>query len=252
MTAIASANLVWYLSGGSGNSSPVASLGGAISSTAWSTTTALDDLFPDVTGAQAAAGVTQYLCLYMKNTDTNANGLLSGAVYFLTQVTPADANDKIAVALGTAAKNGTEQTVANITTAPSAVTWIDASTAISVATGATLPTPMSTNDYQSVWFRRTIGAGATATGAVSTITSFSGDGTTGTITCSGGCVTATGDVVTISGTSATSFDGTYQTTGGNHTTTLTIATTVTSATITGAHVTRPSGTYIAVGGDTTA
>ena len=82
MTAISTSNLLWYLSGGAGNSNPVASLGGVISSTQWSTATALDDLFPDVTGAQAASGITQYLCLYFKNTDPNVNGLIAAGVYF--------------------------------------------------------------------------------------------------------------------------------------------------------------------------
>ena len=259
MTQISTANLQWFCSGAGSNANPLLCLGGAISSAQWATTTALDDLFPDITGAQAAAGVVQYLCLYFKNVDTNVNGLLSPAVYFLSQVTPTDANDKIAAAIAsTEAKNATAQTIATITTAPSLGTnsWVDASSALTYAAalagGLALPTPMLHNDYQAVWFKRTIGAGAAASGAVSTITSFSGNGTTVTLTCSGGCVTATGDTITVAGTSASSIDGTYQVTGGNGTTTVTIASTVVASTITSATITRPSGTWIAVGGDTTA
>ena len=267
MTQISTANLLWYHSGGGSNSSPAADLGGAISSALWSTTTALDDLFPDVTGAQAAAGVTHYRCLYFKNTDANANGLISGAVYLLSQVTPADANDVFAIGLdpATITGSGTATTSAGGTVAPAAVTFINAASCLTYAAalalglqaagGLAFVTPLATNGIQAVWFRRTVGAGATASGAVSTITGFSGSGTAATLTCSGGCVTAVGDTITIAGVSAETggeLNGTCQVTGGNGTTTVVVASTVTVATITNATITRPSGTWVAVGGDTTA
>ena len=249
MTAISTSNLLWYLSGGAGNSNPVASLGGVISSTQWSTATALDDLFPDVTGAQAASGITQYLCLYFKNTDPTVNGLIAAGVYVLTQVMPTDANDKIAVALGTSAKNATEQTIGTITTAPSGVSWIDASTAVSMATGAQLPTPMVQNDTQAVWFRRTIGAGAAASGAVYTASAVSTTGSPATVTC--GANIPTGTTVTLAGftTTPTSVNGTWTATNVSGTQ-FSIVANVTTDTTNGT-VTVPSGCFIAVGGDTT-
>jgi hypothetical protein len=253
LTAISTANLKWYLSGTATSAAPTTSLGGSINTAtgAWTAATALDDLFADVTGTQAAAGVTQYLCLYFRNEDTNANGLLSGAIYVGGyNVMPADANDKIALAIGSSAKNGTEQTVVNITTAPTGgVSFTDGSSCTTYATGLALPTPMTHNDWQAIWLRRTIGAGATASGAVYTITGYSGDGTTGTVTC--GASIPTGSVVTIAGTSATTIDGTYQATNKNSTQ-FYITTAVTSCTYTSATTTVPSGFYLAVGGDSTA
>ena len=249
MTQISTANLQWFYSGAGANANPLLCLGGAISSAQWTASTALDDLFPDVTGAQAASGITQYLCLYVKNVDANVNGLISGAVYFLTQVMPTDANDKIAVGLGTAAKNGTEQTIANITTAPAGVSWIDASTAVSMGTGVQLPTPMVQNDYQSVWFRRTIGAGATASGAVYTATAVSTTGSPATVTC--GANIPTGTTVTLAGftTTPVSVNGTWTATNVSGTQ-FSIVANVTTDTTNGT-VTVPSGCFIALGGDTT-
>ena len=246
MTQISTSNLQWFYSGAGANANPLLCLGGAISSAQWTAATALDDLFPDVTGAQAAAGITQYLCLYFKNVDPNVNGFIAGAVYFLTQVMPTDANDKIAVALGTSAKNVAEQTIANITTAPTGVSWIDASTAVSLPTGVQLPTAMVQNDYQSVWFRRTIGAGAAASGQVISGCAYTvANPTVVTV----GQNIPTGTVVTVSASTGTNINGTYQCTNSDATHITLPVSVGSSGTLT---LTIPSGTYIAVGGDTTA
>ena len=246
MTQISTANLLYYLSGGAANSNVLLSLGGIISANQWSTATALDDAFPDVTGAQAASGITQYLCFYIKNVDPNVNGLLAGALYFLTQVMPADVNDKIAVGIGTAAKNGTEQTIANITTAPTGVTWVDASSCLTYATGVALPTPMVQNDYQSFWLRRTVLAGAVASGQVITACAYTAANPT-VVTV--GQNIPTGTVVIVSASTGTNINGTYQCTNQDATHITLPITVGSSGTLT---ITIPSGTYLAVGGDTTA
>jgi hypothetical protein len=82
--------------------------------------------------------------------------MLNAKVYITTNTPSTD--DVIDVGVGTAAINGTEQTVANEDTAPTTVTFAAAST---YATGYALgDIPFS--QHKAIWFRRTITAGASA------------------------------------------------------------------------------------------
>ena len=116
---ITSTDLKFHLSGGAANSDPNAALGGAISTTQIVDAT-VANLFDNVSSAESAAGDTEYRCFYVKNTHATLT-LQAAKVYIQTNTPSADTSAEIG--LGTSAVNGTEQTVANESTAPSAVTF---------------------------------------------------------------------------------------------------------------------------------
>jgi hypothetical protein len=151
---ITSGEIEYRLSGGAANSDVNASLGGAKSSV-----TVVDNvdnnLFDDVSGAEHTAGDVEYRCIYIHNADA-ALTLTNAVVWIQSDTSGADSD--ISIAVGTAAINGTEQTVANETTAPSGVSWSDA--AVSRATGLALGDITPTH-HKAVWIRRTITAGST-------------------------------------------------------------------------------------------
>ena len=82
----------YRLSGGAGNSSPAASLGGAMSSTAATGST----LFDTVGSAEASAGDTEYRCIYVANTGTTT----ATSVVIWVQADTTQANTTPAIALG--------------------------------------------------------------------------------------------------------------------------------------------------------
>lgn len=151
---IASSDIQYRLSGGASNTDPNASLGGAKSSTQVTDNTD-NNLFDDVTGAEHTAGDIEYRAIYVHNAHGSLT-LTSAVVWINSDTTGADSD--LSIAVGTAAVNGTEQTVANESTAPSGVTWSDA--AVSRATGLSLG-DLPTGQHKAVWLRRTITAGST-------------------------------------------------------------------------------------------
>lgn len=148
--AIASTDIQYRLSGGAGNTSPAASLGGAKSTTAASAS-----IFDDVSSAEAVAGDTEYRCIYVHN----AHGSLTlvGAMLWIPANTPS-ASTTIDVGLGTSALNGNEQTVADESAAPSGVTFVAAGTQGAAISLGDIPAGQS----RAVWLRRTITSGAGA------------------------------------------------------------------------------------------
>ncbi len=160
--AISPADIVYRLSGGASNAVPAASLGGAKSSTV----VAPAALFDTIDGAEAAAGDTEYRCIYVHN--AHATLTMQNAVAWLVANTP-NASTDAAVGVGSSAINGTEQTVANEGAAPSSVTFsAAASQAAGVALGSIPP-----GQHRAVWIRRAVTAGAPA----------SADGCTLRVTC---------------------------------------------------------------------
>jgi hypothetical protein len=151
---ITSGEIEYRLSGGAANSDVNASLGGAKSSVAVTDNTD-NNLFDDVTGAEHTAGDVEYRCIYVHNAD-GALTLTSAVVWIQSDTSGADSD--LSIAVGTAAVNGTEQTVANESTAPSGVSWSDAAT--SRATGLALGN-LPPGEHKAVWIRRTISAGST-------------------------------------------------------------------------------------------
>jgi hypothetical protein len=151
---IAATSLKWYLSGGATNSDPALSIGGAMSSVALSAS-ALNNLFDDVTGDEAATGANEYRLLYFQNIDSDQLGLDNPILWITTQP-PGD--DDLAIGIAAAGKNAVEAAIANDYTAPAGVTF---SAPATKGAGIALPgAPYVQNDYVGVWFRRHVPAGA--------------------------------------------------------------------------------------------
>lgn len=164
---VASSDILFYLSGGSGNTDPNASLGGVISTTAI-TPASLHNLFDAVNGSEASAGDTEYRCLYVKN--THATLSLLSAVAWLSANTPST-DDTIDIGLGTSAVGGTEQTVANESTAPTGVTF---SAPSSFGAGLSIG-DIANGSWKAIWVRRTVNASAAAYNSDSATLSVQGD-----------------------------------------------------------------------------
>lgn len=148
---ITSSEITYRLSGGASNTDPNASLGGAKSSTVMS-----NNLFDDVSGAEAASGDVEYRCVYVNNANSTLS-YISAKIWIQTN-TPSSFTD-IAIGLGSSGLNGTEQTVANENTAPTGVTFSSPTDFTSGLTLGTIPS----NQHYAVWVRRTVSAGAVAT-----------------------------------------------------------------------------------------
>ena len=147
--AIVSTDIQYRLSGGSSNSDPAASLGGVKSSTAAS------NYFDDVSSAEASAGDTEYRCVYVHN--NHGTLTLIGAKVFIQTNTPSSDTD-VAIGLGSSAINGTEQTVANESTAPTGVSF----SAPTTFAGGLAIGDLAAGAHKAVWVRRTVNAGAAA------------------------------------------------------------------------------------------
>jgi hypothetical protein len=143
-------SIAFRLSGGSANSDPAASLGGAMSSVAAGT--GLNGLFDKVSSADAAAGDTEYRCIYVVNTGTTTAEI---AKIWIQSNTP-NSDNQIAIALGGEGKNGTAETVGNENTAPSGESFSEPSTE---GAGLSLG-DLAQNDRFPIWIRRTVNAGA--------------------------------------------------------------------------------------------
>ena len=146
-------DFVTRLSGGAGNSNANASLGGAKSANAASTS--VDALFDGVGSAEASAGDVEYRCVYLHN--GNASSSMLSAVAWVSANTPS-ANTQIDIGVGTAAVNGTEQTVADESTAPAGVTFSAPSTQGAGLALGDIPA----GQHKAIWLRRTVTAGAGA------------------------------------------------------------------------------------------
>jgi hypothetical protein len=151
---IVSSEIQTRLSGGSSNSNPATSLGGAKSSTVAPTA-----LFDDVSGAEAAAGQVEYRCVYLHN--ANGSLVLENGVAWLQ----ANVGGTLAIGAGTAAVNATETATANEATAPAGVTFSSAANEGAAISVGSIPA----GQHKSVWVRRTIAPGAVAAAISATI-----------------------------------------------------------------------------------
>lgn len=145
---IVTADIEFRLSGGAANADPDAAIGGAKSSVVVPA-----DFFDDVSGAQSAAGDTNYRCLYVHN--DHATLPLQNAVLWIDQNTT---GNRVAVGAGASAINGTETAVANEATAPAGVTFSQpANKGAGIALGS-----IPAGQHKAVWVRRVVSAGAAA------------------------------------------------------------------------------------------
>lgn len=113
--------------------------------------------FDTVSSAEAAAGSTEYRCYYVRN--SHGSLTLSAAKIWLSANTPS-ASTSVAIGLGTSAVGGTEQSIANETTAPVGVTFVAAASEAAALTLGDLPAGQT----RAIWERRTVTAGAAALG----------------------------------------------------------------------------------------
>lgn len=151
--AIISTDIVYRLSGGSGNVDPNSSLGGVKSSTAIGA--GLHNLFDLVGSAESSAGDTEYRCFYVHNAHATLT-MQNSVVWIQSNTTSADTS--IEIALGSSAVNGTEQTVANESTAPTAVTFsAPANQGAALSIGNIPP-----GEHKAIWVKRIVNAGAAA------------------------------------------------------------------------------------------
>lgn len=134
-----SANLALHHSGAS-------DIGGAIGAAL--TDDALNNLWADVSSAEATSGSTKYRCTYVKNTHAS---LSVANVKVQIDTDPAESNWEIG--LGAAGKNGTETEVADEDTAPGGVSF---------GTGSISLGTLAAGDYYPIWIKRIVPAGAGA------------------------------------------------------------------------------------------
>lgn len=152
--AVLTTDIKFFLAGGAANSDVDASLGGAKSSVEI-TDAALHNLFDVVSSAEASAGDIEYRCLYVEN--TNGTDTLLNAVAWLSANTPSG-DTTLDIGLGTSAIDGTEQTVADESTAPAGVTFsAPATQGAGLAIG-----DLAAGQHKAIWLRRTVNATAAA------------------------------------------------------------------------------------------
>jgi hypothetical protein len=151
---IASSDIDFRLSGGAANADPNAALGGAKSSTEITDAT-LHNLFDIVSSAEGSAGDTEYRCFYIHNSHATLS-MLSSKVWIQTQTPSGDTS--VEIALGTAAVNATEQTVADESTAPTGVSWSTAANEGAALSIGDIPA----GQHKAVWVKRIVGAAAAA------------------------------------------------------------------------------------------
>ena len=164
--SIIAGDFVARLSGGAGNASGNASLGGVKSSTAASST--VDQLFDAVSAAEALAGTVEYRCIYLHN--ANATDTMTSARVWVSANTPL-AGTTLDIGVGTAAVNGTEQTIANESTAPTGVSWSTAANEGAALSIGNIPA----GQHKAVWVRRTISAAAAANNLDNVVLRVKGD-----------------------------------------------------------------------------
>jgi hypothetical protein len=163
--AIADTDIVYRLSGGAANTDPALSLGGARSTAGGGiiTSAALHNLFDVISGDEAAgAARTEYRCIYVGNTHGSLTWL-APKVWISVQTTSGDTD--LAIALGGEGVNGTAETVANETTAPTGETF----SAPTTKSGGLSVADVPAGQWFPLWVRRVKNSAAAAANDTSTL-----------------------------------------------------------------------------------
>ncbi|KPJ92063.1 MAG: hypothetical protein AMS18_08170 [Gemmatimonas sp. SG8_17] len=153
---------------------PDASLGGYRSSSVI-TSAADNNVFDDVSGGEASAGDTEYRAIAFHN-NHGTLALSSGKVWISADT--GNAEDDVSFGVETPSPNetsGSIQTIADESTAPSGISWSDAT---SKATGLSFPgsgSDVAAGDWFGIWLRRIISAGAAASAGESCTLRIEGD-----------------------------------------------------------------------------
>ena len=156
---IVASDIVFYESTGG--------LGGAITANVITTAT-LHNLFDVVESAESSTGDTEYRCLYVQN--DHGTLTLQNAIGFINAQT-VSGDTSIEFALGTSAVGGVEQTVADESTAPTAVTW----TALTGSGNSQAIGDIAAGRWKAIWIKRIVGAGSSAYSNDNAIIEVSGD-----------------------------------------------------------------------------
>lgn len=161
--SIVAADIEYRYSGGAGNTSAAASLGGAISTAAGGTIddAVKNDLWDDVSSAEAATGDTEYRGFYVKN--AHGSLALTTARVFISSATIAS-GDEFDIGVAVEDVNVTMATIANESTAPTSVTFSRPTTysgGLDLNTG-TPANGLPAGQARGVWIRRTVSVGAAA------------------------------------------------------------------------------------------
>lgn len=151
---ISSSEIKFYLSGGASNSDPLASIGGAISSTL-----ALQNLFANVNSTDAASGKTYYRCIYVKN--TNATLTWENAKIWFQSNTPSTTTEAYMALDGNGLNATAEGPKADQYTAPSGEVF-NSPAPSSAATALTLGN-IPAGQYYAVWIKLVVDAASVAT-----------------------------------------------------------------------------------------
>jgi predicted phosphodiesterase len=148
-----------YLSGGAANTSKAASLGGARSTAGGGLMVfaSPNNLFAAIPANDTVLGKVYYRCFYIRNDDGVET--VKAASFFLQSGPDNPERTKMEWALGTSAINGTEQTIANETTAPTGVTWVQVQNQPPAVPNIGDLAPSA---YKAIWCKLTLFANASS------------------------------------------------------------------------------------------
>lgn len=154
--AVAATDLKWLLSGSSGNTDHNLSLGGGESATEVVFSPTMNNLFDNVDPAEAAAGATEYRCIYLQN--DHATDTITGVKLWISSQTPSGST-AIAIGLDPAGKNASAfGPISPSDMAPTGVVF----TAPSDQAGGLSIGTLNAQDTYAVWIRRVVSATAPA------------------------------------------------------------------------------------------
>lgn len=146
--AVSASDIKYYHSGGAGNTDPNLSLGGTKSTTEI-TDAALQNLFDNISSAEAAqADYTNFRCFYIENTNST-DSLFDPAVHIEALAAQSD----IQIGLDPAGKNGTATVIGDEETPPAGVSF----TQPTAYPGLDLSGPddfLGNGEFYPVWIRR--------------------------------------------------------------------------------------------------
>lgn len=165
---ILESELHFRLSGGSGNASPAASLGGVMSTSTDIVDNTAENLFDHTSGPEATAGRVEYRAFYVFN--DNDTLVYQGAKIWIDSET-SHTNANLQMALDLAGVNATGDSVTLETDAPDpALTFVEANGEGNALTLGNIPA----NGRYMVWVKRTITAGVLAKNNYSTVFKIKG------------------------------------------------------------------------------
>lgn len=159
-TTILGADIQYRMSGGANNGNPANSIGGPISLVEPGelnlTNGVMGALWDFVPLSEATAGLAaEFRCIYAYNANENGVKLVNAILWF--EGLNKDSNIINSIGLDPSGLNGTAQTIANETTAPVGVTFVQPTTK---HTGLSLGT-MSAGSFYPFWLKRQIQASST-------------------------------------------------------------------------------------------